>query len=861
MKREGVYIRFVSVLALGLFLGMGMLSCGGGGGGGGTPPAPPPPPTYSLSGFVTAPSSLNLEGTVRVCLSPDTTFSACNNAANVVVASASNGSYVFSGLSNGSTHYVAAYMDVNGNGLADIPSEPMGIYGVTMYNAMAVARPVKISGADASANITLLPPTQLPPRQNAYSISGTATYAGSMTGSTLLCASLDKTFASCAATTYIDTAGGAYIFDRLPNGTYYIAAFIDVNGDFEAQIGSEPMGIRGAAQYYDMAGASPVTIDKGNVTSKDFAILDAPSFVISGTITSPKNMSNLGGTIHVCRSPDKTFAACTKQDGSWSDSGNVIEIDANASNKSFAFSGLADGSAYYLAALMEVNGNGRPDVPGEPVGIYGATAYNDATHALPVTISNADATGITIQLVPSPTDTYSITGTVSYSGTGTTYFAVMPNINAYAEEVFTSWWGSAAEAGYTGPGTTYTISGLPNGTYNVAAYISENDSKFDPFVEPFGLYGVSKYFMTVSTSPVTINNGNATSINFAILNPPTNYNANLNGEYIFGLVGMDVDAGSFYTGRGTCVFDGSGGATLNVLSDSRKSGGPGGSGPFAYSVESDNSLRIDAGSSKFGIVSHDGSMIVVSDTEPADDNELELVVGVKKSTTPVDKSVLQGDYIISQIGANATGVYTSRVSITSNGDGTGTWTILADSSSSSNVGLTGTFAYTVDKTGTFSITTTINTTVIGTDYGIVSADGSMFVLMDSDPTDGDGEVILAVGVKKSTGAPALTGSFEMNQIGWNTASNSIETSKVNIVSGATSGTLNATIVGDSEVANIGISVPATVVMSPDGTFTIDNGTGSLDHGMVSSDGRIFTGSDASLTDGDSEIIFSIAVKK
>jgi hypothetical protein len=325
-----------------------------------------------------------------------------------------------------------------------------------------------------------------------------------------------------------------------------------------------------------------------------------------------------------------------------------------------------------------------------------------------------------------------------------------------------------------------------------------------------------------------------------------------------------MDAGSFHVGRALLAFDGSGGATLNVLSDSRKSGGPGGSGPFAYSVESDNTLRIDAGpSGKFGIVSHDGSMFVVSDTELADDNELALVVGVKKSTTPIDKSVLQGDYIISQIGVNAKGVYTSRVLITSNGDGTGTWTILADSSSSNNVGLTGTLAYTMDTTGTFSATTSINNTVIGTDYGIVSADGSMFVIIDSDPdvVDADGEIILAVGVKKSTGAPPLTGSFEMNQIGWNTTSNSIETSKVNLVSGATSGTLNATIVGDSEVAIIGYSVTATVVMSPDGTFTIDNGTGSLDYGMVSSDGRIFTGSDASLTDGDSEIIFSIAVKK
>jgi hypothetical protein len=40
MKRQGVYIRLVSVLALGLFLGMGVLSCGAGGGG-------TPPPNYN----------------------------------------------------------------------------------------------------------------------------------------------------------------------------------------------------------------------------------------------------------------------------------------------------------------------------------------------------------------------------------------------------------------------------------------------------------------------------------------------------------------------------------------------------------------------------------------------------------------------------------------------------------------------------------------------------------------------------------------------------------------------------------------------------------------------------------------------
>ena len=355
-----------------------------------------------------------------------------------------------------------------------------------------------------------------------------------------------------------------------------------------------------------------------------------------------------------------------------------------------------------------------------------------------------------------------------------------------------------------------------------------------------------------------------------------NYNALLSGNYQVNQVG---DAGASAvavteTLRADVTADGNGAGTMNIVAHSA---GVTGSGAYSYAVASDRTFSIttSVGTMVHGIVSASGNAFVLSDTSrtvstaPPEDAAIVMVAGIKKASG-LSNAVLNGSYQIHQAGdaGAGAGMYTARVDITANGAGTGTWNIASHSAGDMGSGV---FNYIVSAAdGTFSVTTEVPGPVtIGTDHGIISADGSMFVITDTVPLASggppveDGEITMAVGLKKSTGLTnaVLSGNYQINQVGKGAAG--MYTARVNIsADGAGAGTWS---IASHSAGDTGSGVFSYAVAA-DGTFSVTTAAG-IDHGIVSADGSLFVLSDTNPTPSavppveDAEIIMAVGIRK
>lgn len=234
----------------------------------------------------------------------------------------------------------------------------------------------------------------------------------------------------------------------------------------------------------------------------------------------------------------------------------------------------------------------------------------------------------------------------------------------------------------------------------------------------------------------------------------TDYNALLSGSFQVHQVGDAVAGLATETARVDMTADGAGAGTMNIAAGNHSAGATG-IGAFSYTVAADRTFSVTTTTGTvYGIISATGSPFVLTDTNrtpsamPPEDAGIVMAVGMKKSSG-LTNAVLNGSYQIHQAGdaGAGAGLYTSRVDITADGAGAGTWTIAGHSAGGAG---TGPYTYSVNAAdGTFSMTT-----AAGTDYGIVSADGSLFAITDTNPVASavppieDAEIIMAVGVKK-----------------------------------------------------------------------------------------------------------------
>ena len=244
-----------------------------------------------------------------------------------------------------------------------------------------------------------------------------------------------------------------------------------------------------------------------------------------------------------------------------------------------------------------------------------------------------------------------------------------------------------------------------------------------------GLMGIFLLLLSLSQHVTAVaNNSNGDlSIHVGIKKSSGMSNASIKGTFIMCQYGTNpkpwighapLIEPNPWTGRLGLTLDGNGNGTYQQLDDSS---GYSNSGSFTYSVAGDGKLSVTGeGIEDVGIVSADGNIFVLVDTN-ASDNDLSIHVGIKKSSGMSNASI-NGTFIMGEYGTDPN-PWAGRIEHTFDGNGNGTYQQLENSSGSTN---SGSFTYSVASDGKLSVT--------GEgieDVGIVSADGNMFVLVDT----------------------------------------------------------------------------------------------------------------------------------
>lgn len=289
--------------------------------------------------------------------------------------------------------------------------------------------------------------------------------------------------------------------------------------------------------------------------------------------------------------------------------------------------------------------------------------------------------------------------------------------------------------------------------------------------------------------------------------------------------------GSMWNQINQVVFDGNGSLDWEIVYDSD---GDTGSGSGTYEIAADGTIT----DPEDGIVSPDGSIFSMVDTDPTDDDtEIFLGIGVEMSTD-MDVSKLDGNYTICQIRRDAGGTNTSRISIGFDGAGVIAGLIEADSDDPGPYDpISGT--YTVAGNGTMGMVLQ----GITKDFtGIVSPDGNIFVILDTE-TPNDTEVLMMVGIKESSGmsVSSLSGDYQLNTFSGDSPGASTWTGRIDgTFDGA--GTVSAHILAESDDPNPTDPPDMAYTVADDGTLVLDGITG-----IVAPDGDSFI-----IVDTDSE---------
>jgi len=276
-----------------------------------------------------------------------------------------------------------------------------------------------------------------------------------------------------------------------------------------------------------------------------------------------------------------------------------------------------------------------------------------------------------------------------------------------------------------------------------------------------------------------------------------------------------------YTACIAMAFDGVGRFDWTETTNSNVGGGA--RGTLDYTVSSDGILSGPPG--EMGVVSHDGSIFLLSGTSG---NEFVTFLGVEQSTEMSGKSLL-GQYVVSQFATDPQ-PYAARFIMDFAGEGEFSW--METVNSMVGGGAAGQMTYTVASNGTLSISSG--------DSGIVSHDGSVMVLVDTDGSDNG--IGILVGIRQTAGRSTadLTGRYVVNQLAADPQMYMVRF----LMDFDGAGTVVWTEATDS-IAGGGAAGRMTYAVAPDGTLSGFNG----ETGIVSTDGSVFVLLDANAFDG------------
>lgn len=272
---------------------------------------------------------------------------------------------------------------------------------------------------------------------------------------------------------------------------------------------------------------------------------------------------------------------------------------------------------------------------------------------------------------------------------------------------------------------TSLTSTLNNGSFNYTVTVPGNDITIDSTTKGT----VSKdgnFFAAIDTSAGSLNMVYGVKLGTAVSEPTTSY---IGGEFIYS-GGSMVDPFMLETATPSSGYI----THTDLVTDVTDS--------LDYAFAADGTFSVPA-SSPFvlGAISNDGNIMIYSNS-PGGDPTAALALKVPGSGM-TDASV-SGTYIAYEFAdGNVSGpaaFAASRIKLTLNGDGTGSYTILYSTDPGNTGG--GDFTYAMQPDGTFMVD--------GYMTGIALQDGSMFGMSDVDPNDngGDNMVSTLVAIKQ-----------------------------------------------------------------------------------------------------------------
>lgn len=219
---------------------------------------------------------------------------------------------------------------------------------------------------------------------------------------------------------------------------------------------------------------------------------------------------------------------------------------------------------------------------------------------------------------------------------------------------------------------------------------------------------------------------------------PTDENQVLEGEYIFAAYGFDNSAP--FASIHSMSFQ----ATYDLLYDTiYSSQGDSDSDTIPYTFTGEGALYIEEWE---GRVSPDHELMGLIDQKEAIDSYIAIGIGFRKGSE-LDNTILSGSYRYYQLSRDTSDIegIGSEIGLVLNGDGTGSYTIISITGGGSG---SGDLTYNLTADGSATVTIAPGTPDEKTLNGIVSSDGTKILILDTDISDD--EVCIGVAIKRST---------------------------------------------------------------------------------------------------------------
>lgn len=375
--------------------------------------------------------------------------------------------YTISGtVSGGAT---AVTVTLSGDQSLVATTDPVGAYSFSVTAGSYTVTPSKAGYAFTPASRAVaVTNASLVGQDFAASASTTYAITGTITGPVALPATITVTLGGGATRTTTTDQSGIYSFTGLANESYTVTPSFPPSSGW---------GFSPSSATVTMAGASK---------TQNFSFVSAvPSYQITGTVSYAGTKT---GRVYL----NAYYSNCT---GCSAAAGTSIGAPS-----SFVLQGLSPGS-YVISARLDSGGHGVQNA-GDPTGTSGT-----------VTITNADATGVTLTLTdPSTPAATTPTNLAATPGSGATVIFWDAPADGNGIETATSYdisWGTDAAATSGGvitgiaarDDTHYVHSGLSNGTasyYKIRSNVGASASAWSAVTGPVTAGGITGTGYTVS---------------------------------------------------------------------------------------------------------------------------------------------------------------------------------------------------------------------------------------------------------------------------------------------------------------------------------------------------------------------------